>query len=850
MKKILLPFFFLSTISIAVTAQRLELSHNWTYSFNSKGASEAASRPSEKEVPWVEKDTLLRKTGLVFFKRTIVIPSSLKEGWTTTGVAALYLGRVLQADETYFNGTLVGKTGSSDVQRVYPLPANLIKWDKENSIEMKVEHWGQKGGATTAPYLAEAAPQYIFSLASVSDEAIRTSPALNKTTTYKAEIKSALEKPTDGIVVAEFFNGNNVSLHKEKKDVVLKNGVTTVPFTFTSPASFLKIVYSLSVPSYHLNLAWNEVAGYEPVVYTGASPKAAYKDPLVFEPALFTNQKMVGYLGDRFAINLEKRLKKVDEAALLEGYINRPGKHPWIGEHAGKFLEAACNAYKSTKDDALKIQIDRTVQQLIAAQRADGYLGTYTTDNEWTSWDVWSHKYNLIGLLSYYELSGYEPALASAQKIGDLLVRRFGTAEGQLNIIKAGTHVGMAATSVLDPMTDLYRFTGDKKYLGFCYYIVDSYNVIDGPAIIKTLNATGRVDKTANAKAYEMLSNLVGLVKLYKITGDRTVLNPVLKAWRDIVANRLYITGTASSFERFQDDGVLPASESDHMGEGCVTVTWIQLNFQLLQLFGDAAYVDELERAVYNHLAGAENPQSGCVSYYTPLQGAKPYGCNITCCLSSVPRGIAMIPLFANGRLKGSPVFNFYQPGEFIANVPANGKSNAVQFITTTGFPANGDVVITVDPAASSTFTVMLRKPYWAKNLRLAVNGSSYPSAAENFIPVKRQWKKGDKIWLHFDLPLIALDGNKSYPNMMALQRGPQVLAYDKTLNKEDANSVHLPVAGASLQDASTALPAGWIGKQGYTVKDASNGAVILLVPYADAGQTGGVIATWLPKKK
>jgi DUF1680 family protein len=59
------------------------------------------------------------------------------------------------------------------------------------------------------------------------------------------------------------------------------------------------------------------------------------------------------------------------------------------------------------------------------------------------------------------------------------------------------------------------------------------------------------------------------------------------------------------------------------MGEGCVTTTWVQLNLQLLSVFGKMEYVNELERAVYNHLTGAENPQTGCVSYYTPLMGGK-----------------------------------------------------------------------------------------------------------------------------------------------------------------------------------------------------------------------------------
>jgi hypothetical protein len=112
----------------------------------------------------------------------------------------------------------------------------------------------------------------------------------------------------------------------------------------------------------------------------------------------------------------------------------------------------------------------------------------------------------------------------------------------------------MAATSVIDPMTDLYRFSGKKEYLDFCYYITRAYNGKNGPRIISTLDSIGRVDKTSNAKAYEMMSNLVGLVKLYRVTNDEQFLTPVLKAWKDIAEKRLYITGTTSSFEHFHDD--------------------------------------------------------------------------------------------------------------------------------------------------------------------------------------------------------------------------------------------------------------------------------------------------------
>src|SRR6476620_11546207 len=127
-----------------------------------------------------------------------------------------------------------------------------------------------------------------------------------------------------------------------------------------------------------------------------------------------------GMLAERINVNLEQRLLKVDEHALVDGFVHRPGSHPWIGEHAGKFLHAAANTYAYTHDERLKTLMDRVAGTLIGAQLPDGYLGTYTDDKRWTSWDVWSHKYDLIGLLRYHELTGDSSALEAARKIGDL----------------------------------------------------------------------------------------------------------------------------------------------------------------------------------------------------------------------------------------------------------------------------------------------------------------------------------------------------------------------------------------------------------------------------------------------
>ncbi|HOY19396.1 MAG TPA: glycoside hydrolase family 127 protein [Haliscomenobacter sp.] len=835
-------------------AQSLPIEGKWKYSF---ADSSTFLTPQFVDTDWQEiegrliwqKKDLPSSSNIVWLRKSLIIPSSLKKELSRTGVLVLMMGQIQQTDETYLNGKLIGKTGTSDLNRNYLIYPEDIRWDQENSIAIRMSHWGERCSISGKPTLAGALPEHIFSFGSAAKNASPTQQVHKQASTYQFLVNNNSTQAAEGIAKANFYDFAGKQLFSAEQKVVLAPGANTLEFPYTSPSSFLKIVYTLSIPSYNYTSQWNSEFGYNNVNYIGVAPVVPYLVKDNYTPADLNKQIIGGWLGEKLQANVEKRLHKVDEKALLAGFINRPGNHSWVGEHIGKFLEAACNAYANSADPALKIQIDRSAQQLIAAQLSDGYLGTYAPDKHWTSWDVWSHKYDLVGLLRYYELSGFKPALAASEKIGNLLVQTFGYESGQKDLIKAGTHVGMAATSILDPMTDLYRFSGNKKYLDFCFYIIKSFNQPNGPRIISTLDSLGRVDKTANAKAYEMLSNLVGLVKLYRITGDQLYLKPVLTAWKDIVNSRLYITGTASSHEHFQDDHLLPASNKDNMGEGCVTTTWIQLNFQLCSIFGEMKYVDELERSVYNHLIGAENPQTGCVSYYTPLNGQKPYGCAITCCMSSIPRGIAMVPLFANGKIKGNPSFLFYQPGTYKTTV--GNTKNTVEFKTDTRFPSNGKVMITVNPLQAATFKVTFRKPYWAEDFSISVNNVKQSIGTAELVTIERLWKKGDLISINFNLPVKILDGNKSYAGQIALQRGPQVLVFDQILNKKSAGELTLTGNTIQLEEAPTLLPQNWVGTQAYQVKATANGVLekLILVPYADAGQTGGTISTWLSKQ-
>ena len=565
-------------------------------------------------------------------------------------------------------------------------------------------------------------------------------------------------------------------------------------------------------------------------------------------------QDIGGYLGYRLDVNLQKRLLQIDTATILSGVEHRPGAQTWIGEHVGKFLFSAAKTYAYSHDPQLKRLMDAVARTYISCQMPDGYLGTYLEKDRWTEWDVWAHKYAIIGLLNYYSATGYTPALDAAKAAAKLICRTFGDEPAKRDLMKAGEHVGLAPGSILEPMIDLYRYTGDEKYLAFSRYILRAFEQPDGPKIFSQLEKYGDVTKVGDAKAYEMLSCFLGILKYYQLTGEDRYLKLLQTAWADIAKNRLYITGTASDHEIFVEPGVLSATNDDKMGEGCVTVTWIQFNLALLKITGDPKYADEIERSVYNHLLAAENPQTGCVSYYTALQGIKPYRCDqgYSCCLSSVPRGISLIPEMAGGTIGGSFSVLLYENGVARAAARASdGKLYPLLVKCTSRLPSEGEAEFEIEPGQVATFTINFRVPHWSTNFKAKIGSDVYPGNPGDLLAIRRSWEPGDRVSVTMDILVDILPGGASYPNAIAIQRGPQILAVDKGLNPGIDTAVMIRYDGGNqLADAKSTLPADWNWKEAFYI-DAKVGDTqkkIVVVPFAEAGQQQGNVEVWIGK--
>jgi len=800
--------------------------------------------------------------GIAWYRTRIVIPSSLKKNGELIKAVRISLGRIDDEDITYLNGQKIGATSGWDIGRSYLIPYELIHWDQENVIAIRVNDMGGNGGMHGGTYALGAVQLSDVLALSVTDKPGRfITPDTKFSNSLHFHFKTPVDK-IEGTLKVKAYNTRSKAVVFQKDDQVSigskADSVYTVSLEIKEPGTY-KIEYSFNCAALSGSLTAGSMLAYVSIPRIKEQVEYPVVKELIQSKAMpfdLADMSFGGYLNERLNANLIQRLLNIDETGILECYYNRPGKQTWVGEYTGKYLHAASRVWRSTKNPQLKEQMDRIVDILISCQNDDGYLGTYLPANYWTDWDAWAHKYNILGLLSYYSVTGYKPALDACVKMGDLLCRTFGENPGQRRIIDNSPHMGMASTSVLEPMTYLYRFTGDKKYLDFCNYIIKSYDMENGPKIISTLTTIGKVDKTGNGKAYEMMSNFTGMVKLYQLTGNKKILQAVENAWNDISAHKLYITGTTSEGEFFKADFVLPAGNDVHMGEGCVTTTWLQFSQALYYLTGEPKYINEIEKSIYNHLFAAENPETGCVSYYTALQGKKPYRCNIDshCCLASVPRGIAAIPELAYAKNSGNGFcINLYSTGKLDGKIfTKEGKEVAVQCNIQSSFPEGGKSTITITPVKSCEFKLSLHVPDWCKNFKAVVNGKTMTGIPGQYLDIEQTWGKNSVISVSFDMNIQKLDGGLSYPGYMAFKYGTQVLAVDQALNPEIKDLDLLSIGSTGLKTpVKSILPKGWLGDQVYQADAfyAGKPVVINLVPFADASQTGGDIRVWIKKK-
>lgn len=582
-----------------------------------------------------------------------------------------------------------------------------------------------------------------------------------------------------------------------------------------------------------------------------------------------TSVKIKGVVGKRLDDSYQNRILAQDYERLVAAFRSRTETSCWQSEFWGKWFTSAALAYKYRPEPQLKNVLDKAVESLISTQTEDGYIGNYANDRHLAAWDIWGRKYCMLGLLAYYDLTKDPKSLAAAAKEADFLMKEL--KDRNALIVKLGNHHGMAASSVLEPVCQLYSRTGDKKYLDFAEEIVRQWETSEGPQLISKadVDVAKRFPKPASwygpdqgQKAYEMMSCYEGLLELYRLTGKQEYKTAVEKTWQNIRDTEINVAGSGSAMECWFGGKKLQVLPIAHYQETCVTATWVKLSQQLLRLTGESKYADAIEQAFYNSLLGAMNLDGSDWAKYTPLsgqrmEGTEQCGMGLNCCVASGPRGLFTFPLTVVMSGKEGIQVNFYADGSYNIQTPSKQKAEIIQ---ETDYPVSGNIQLKVQLQKPENLNVNLRIPQWSKETVLTVNGEAIKtvSAGEN-VKIQRLWKSGDVINLNLDMRgrVISLG---EMPKNYAILRGPIVLTRDARLSGPSLESVVNPVKDKEgyikLEPADTKNPEIWMAfKASFLTESYAEGGTkpvsVELCDYSSAGNSHNDhphFKVWLPQ--
>src|SRR6185437_13392824 len=251
--------------------------------------------------------------------------------------------------------------------------------------------------------------------------------------------------------------------------------------------------------------------------------------------------------------------------------------------------------------------------------------------------------------------------------------------------------------------------------------------------------------------------------------------------------------------------------------ETCASYGNAVWNHRMFLLHKDGAYIDVMERVLYNGFADGVSLKGDRFFYQNPLKSFGDYDrfewINTPCCPPNVVRLTASIGSYIYAESADSIYVNLFIGSKAKVNV---GKGNTVELAQQTRYPWDGAVRIMVGPQHEQNFAIRVRIPGWARNQvlpsdlyrytdrsdaapKLSVNGAPARIELENgYAKIERKWRKGDVIQLDLPMPVRRV---RSRPEaledreMVALERGPVVYCAEWPDNGGHALNLMVPDA-------------------------------------------------------
>lgn len=514
------------------------------------------------------------------------------------------------------------------------------------------------------------------------------------------------------------------------------------------------------------------------------------------------------------------------------------GEHHGPAFHDGdmyKWCESLAAVYAVTKDPAIDAIMDEFISLVAASQREDGYIHTQVNIAELNAKKKKKEQGDNT-VVGTAQGTGNDGALGNklnfeTYNIGHLInsaiVHKRATgkttffnvalkaAEFLINFAKNNPDE-LAKCAVCPShymaVAELYRETGDKRYLDLAQTLID----IRGSQPDGT---DDNQDREAFREQYEAKGHAVranylyaGATDLFLETGEAQLMKNLTAIWDDMVNRKMYITGGVGAlYNGVSPDGTdyKPANwqqthqafgrpyqlpQSTAHNETCANIGNMLFNWRMLQATGEAKYADLVETCLYNSILTGISLDGTKYLYTNPLRLSKDLPYNLRwsrerqsliscfCCPPNTLRTVCEAQEYAYTVSDHALWLQLY--GQNTLSTTLGGKP--LKVTQTTDYPFDGRIELTIDAVGKKCLsTLNLRIPEWCDKATVTINGEQQDINVQpnTFITLNRDWKKGDKIV--FDMPMRArlIEANplvEEANGEVCVKRGPLVYCLEE----------------------------------------------------------------------
>ena len=410
----------------------------------------------------------------------------------------------------------------------------------------------------------------------------------------------------------------------------------------------------------------------------------------------------------------------------------------------------------------------RGLAEVQQAYGRNGYLSAFAEgliDRNIQGKSVWAPFYTLHkivqGLIDQYQLCGNKEALEIAKGMGTWAYHKLIPLSEETRTKMIRNEFG----GFNEIMYELYAITQDEKFLQVARFFYHNEKI--DPL------KNGNPDLGTN-HANTFIPKLLGEARNYEMFGAKDSRKAAELLFWTLVNDHAFVTGELSDKEHL----FKPSEQSKHLsgydGENCCTFNLLKLADHLFSWNPNSKIADYYERALYNHILGQQDPETGMVCYFTPLQTGtyrlySTRDSSFWCCVGS---GF-------ESHVKYASSIYFHSAHDLYVNllIPSKVDWDGTSIVQQTAFPQSSTTTFTIG-GKDKDFAFRLRYPSWATKMEIKVNGKKVKAkkGTDGYVAISRLWKAGDRIDVNYEMELREVP-TKDDASKVALVYGPVVMA-------------------------------------------------------------------------